>query len=602
MPRPFVWTTVGILMGGLAVGQALAKPVVASGSITPSNPLLPGRMVTIYGGELGPAATCVGVADPAKLETASPLRPVQTRLEILVYPVTLCGVRVLIDDTPAGLLYVSEGQINFKVPQTTPMDGTAELRVEYRGELSEPLQVQLGAGRPEITLDSPAYTELPIWLRLKLPFGLGDFEYPTYVHPAATWCYEIEVRRNGVLLQRLPNAEKEATIPVVYSGLGGCGALGLPAERKHRGRLPLHLLYRMDQAGTYEVRFTRLDRFLPDGQALAVSDWTSFEVRATPPGRRAEWLAEVARQAQPDTVALLEDVLPSILGFPDAASLALIEPYLYHPDSLVRRFTANGLRYWTKDEQKAVAMRLLRDRGPSDATVEFLRDQRTEALQATLPYLRSASSLLLSGAVSVIRGLGFDAGAAVEPGLRLQLEDALVGATDRLAEIATPQTRNDYASLLGQIHTAAAHEALWKWVDQGIGSEQATIAITWHNDRADLPRLAMLLERPVSDDKDRTFASLCYALRRTYGEESLPYLERALIRSPAVFVRTNCARELALANRAAGFEFLIDAIGNNRFYKPEMTRFVQDSFAEVRGAGDTALLTFLREHAERAGR
>ncbi len=102
-----------------------------------------------------------------------------------------------------------------------------------------------------------------------------------------------------------------------------------------------------------------------------------------------------------------------------------------------------------------------------------------------------------------------------------------------------------------------------------MSNEQTSIAITWHNDRADLPKLAALLERPVSGDQDRSFYGLPYALRRTYGAEALPYLEQSLRQSPSMSVRINCARELAQSNQPSGFAFIVDAIENNRSYKPE---------------------------------
>jgi hypothetical protein len=605
--RPDLATCIAIGIGAVALGQVPAstasQPVFTASSITPSKgnepyPLMPGMFVTIYGSELGPASACVGQADKTARETASSLRPNQSTLETLVYPTTLCDTRVLVGSAPAGLLYVSDRQINFKVPQSTPLDGTAELRVEHRGRSSAPLVVKLGAGRPQITLEAPAYANLPIWIDLDMPFGLGDFQYPPGIHPAAMYCYEIEMRRNKVLLPRLPNAEKQATMPGVYSG-GPCGVLGLPSERRHKGRLPLHLLYRLDQPGTYEVRLTRLDSFFGSGKTLAVSEWTTFVIAAAPPQRRAQWLAELSGQPQPDATALLEDFLPGVLGVPDAASLAIVAPYLYHPDSVVRRFTVLGLGYWTEDEQKAVAMRLLRERGPTDVTSELFRGRSEEAVELALPYLQSASSVSLTGALAMIRSLILDPRAQPSPSLRARVDTALVEAANYFRDAAGPQTLSDYASVLGQIHTAPAHEALWRWVDGGIAREQSTIAITWHGNSSDLPRLAKLLEEPVADDKDRTRASIPYALRRSYGEDALPYLECALQESPAVFVRTNSARELVLAGRPAGFAFFADAIGNNRWYKAELAQFIRNSFAEMRSASEADILAFVRQRSAR---
>lgn len=327
-----------------------------------------------------------------------------------------------------------------------------------------------------------------------------------------------------------------------------------------------------------------------------------MEIAASPPERRAQWLAKLSRQPQPDATALLEDLLPSLLGVPDAASLSIVAPYLYHPDSVVRRFTALGLRYWTEDEQKAVALRLLRERGPTDVTSELFRDRSEEAVELALPYLRSASSVSLTGALATIRSLILDPRAQPSASLRARVDVALVGAANNFRDAVDPQTLSDYASVLGQIHTAPAHEALWRWIDGGIAREQSAIAITWHGDSSDLPRLARLLEEPVANDKDTTRASIPYALRRSYGGDALPYLEHALLHSPAVFVRTNCARELALAGRPTGFAFIADAIGTNRWYKAELVQFVRDSFAEMRSASEAEILAFAKQPGARRNR
>lgn len=241
--RPDLITCIAIGIGAAALGQVSgptpSQPVFTASSITPSKgsepyPLMPGMFVTIYGNALGPASACIGQADRTTAETPSSLRPDQSTLETLVYPTTLCDTRVLVGSAPAGLLYVSDRQINFKVPPSTPMDGTAELRVEHQGRPSVPLVMKLGAGRPEITLEGPAYANLPIWLRLAMPLSLGDFQYPPGIHPDAMYCYEIELRRDKVLLPRLPNAEKQVTMPGIYSG-GPCGVLDSPRSVDTRG-------------------------------------------------------------------------------------------------------------------------------------------------------------------------------------------------------------------------------------------------------------------------------------------------------------------------------------------------------------------------------
>ena len=63
-------------------------------------------------------------------------------------------------------------------------------------------------------------------------------------------------------------------------------------------------------------------------------------------------------------------------------------------------------------------------------------------------------------------------------------------------------------------------------------------------------------------------------------------------------MRTNCARELVRAGRKAGFAFVVQSIEGNARYKQEMVQFIRDSFPEIKGADEGALLAFLKERAK----
>jgi hypothetical protein len=143
-----------------------------------------------------------------------------------------------------------------------------------------------------------------------------------------------------------------------------------------------------------------------------------------------------------------------------------------------------------------------------------------------------------------------------------------------------------------------ARDILWGFVERGVSREQSLIVIAWRKDVRDLPRLGLLLTAPATGDPfKRELASLPYALRNSYGDAALPILEDGLQRSGSVFVRTNCARELVLAGRSSGFAFITKAIEGNESYRQEMTQFVRDSFPDLRGADDGALLAFLKQRA-----
>src|SRR5882762_7368136 len=140
------------IVASLCLGQPdtlRVPPSFEPGRVLPSGgdrsiPLAPGLLISIYGDHLGPAAACEGPADTQRRETPSPLRPRQMFADTLIYPKELCETQVLVGGVPAGLLYVQERQINFKVPQETPVKGTAEVRVIYKGQSSQPVKLPLG--------------------------------------------------------------------------------------------------------------------------------------------------------------------------------------------------------------------------------------------------------------------------------------------------------------------------------------------------------------------------------------------------------------------------------------------------------------------------
>ena len=581
-----------ILSAGIAQAQS-GVPTIRADRVLPSGgnrpvKLVPGMLVSIYGTDLGPREGCIGQADTKKRETPSPLRPDQAFVETLIYPKELCGVRVMFGETASGLLYVQEGQINFKVPQDSAMEGTAPLRVVYQGRGSAPVEMHLGPEVAALSLEQLAHVGGPVWVHIQAPPfpWSGDVQYPVGVHPADFGCHELEVRRDGTLLPRIPLRATGG----IANGLI-CGNIGIPGhEMQHKNRLPLHLQYRFDKPGVYEVQYTRR-RGLPgmrDSQPIFQTAWTRIEIQPALLG---------APGAPPqDPAEALSDYLPGILGFPDDAHLALVTEYLYHSNDTVRQYTSMGLAYWPDDGINRRLADLLHTRGPSDVVVE--RTFRTPgAVAFILPHLRSENPVLVRGAITGVTRLVFANPPLLSAEARARAEDALISAADHVLRVADPQTANNYASALGGVHDPRARDLLWDFVNRNVLTEQSLTAITWFKNTADLPRLATLLEAPAKDDAmQRTYSSLPYAIHRAYGDAALPVLESAIQKSGYVWVQTGCARELVQAGRKSGFAFIALAIEQNKFYRREMVQFVQDRFPELRGADDSKVLAFLKAH------
>jgi hypothetical protein len=552
--------------------------------------LIPGMLVSIYGTDLGPQVGCIGQADSKNRETPSPLRPEQSSVETLIYPKELCGVQVMVGDMPSGMLYVQAAQINFKVSQEAAMEGSAPVRVVYQGRSSAPAEMRLGLEAATLSLEQPAHVGGPVWIHIQAPAfpGYGDMQYPVGVRPADFGCHEVEVRRDGTLLPRIP-------LRVTGGIVGGlmCGNIGIPGhEMQHKNRLPVHLQYRFDKPGVYEVRYTRRRGRLGagDSQPLFQTAWTRIEIQPAQAG------APVGTGAPPqDPAEALSDYLPGILGFPDNAHLALVTEYLYHSNDTVRQYASMALAYWPEDETNRRLADLLRTRGPSDVVVEqTFRTPR--AVDFILRGLRSDNPVLVRGAITGVTRLLFADPPVLSVEARRRAESALIAAAQNVLREGDPQTLINYAGALGGVHDPRARDLLWDLVRRNVAAGQSLIAISWLKNPADLPRLASLLEAPATggDAMQGMYSSLPYAIHQAYGDAALPVLESAIQKSGYVWVRTNCARELVQAGRKSGFAFIAEAIEEKKFYKREMVQFVQDRFPELRGADDGKVLGFLK--------
>ena len=149
-------------------------------------------------------------------------------------------------------------------------------------------------------------------LKLNMPYYReSGIRYPFMILPASFGCYEVEVRREGVLQPRFADFGKQAVGGIAISG-PPCGSIGFSSVPHFKGRLPLHLQYRFDQPGTYEVRLTM--RRLVQHDVPFATDWTKVDILPADPAARQQWLADTVANAPTDSGDLLADFLPGILG------------------------------------------------------------------------------------------------------------------------------------------------------------------------------------------------------------------------------------------------------------------------------------------------
>jgi hypothetical protein len=253
--------------------------------------LAPGMVLMLYGGHLAPEPVC---GQPT----------VQPALE-------LCGVRVLIDTAPAELLYVSSGQINFKIPADVPMEGFAPLRVCVGAACSTPVPMWFSTRTALISLEKPAYVHIPVWIRVDPPPPYS-VSYPCWNGPWMPPGYEFEVRRNGGSLAPMP----QPSSPPNREGTGAERCDGPTV----RSSLPLHLLYRLDEPGTYSVRFTAKK----EDQVLYRSEWTDIVVGAFSEEKRDAWLQSLDSEIKINSRSIVSDMIPSLLAWPDEKALAVL--------------------------------------------------------------------------------------------------------------------------------------------------------------------------------------------------------------------------------------------------------------------------------------
>jgi hypothetical protein len=562
----------------------------------PARILTPGAGLSIYGSRLGPIPGCAAKADPTLRETLNPRNPYPDLADLSVYPRELCGVQVLIGDKPAELLFVSDKQINFKIPQDGAESGTVDLRVVRQGQSSASARFEAGFGKTSISLAQPAYNEMPVWLKVDLVFGLGHLAYPYVTGPAGFGCNQVEVRRDGKLLPMLPGSNW-TRYGVVFPG-NLCGSYA-PLGRSLVDVLPLHLLYRFDTPGTYEVRYTMLTQ--PVGRASAQiraqSDWTPIQVLPSPPNQRWEWLQSLMKPASSANAGeALSDLLPGVLGFPDEASFKIVADYLYHSDVSVRRYAMNGLSYWPEDAASEKLLALLRTKGPSEELVRFLLRQpeygpkhRTEIVTECLPYLQSDSPVAIRGALTALRWPTPSVNPAVFQGLLKAAEHIIShgdaqSASDVLQELAGPAS--------APIRDSRVHALLRRLVDSGF--EVAAQPLMTFHDPDDLPRLGDILTKPARPDQLPYPPELLY---RTFGDAAKPYLEKALRVSPGRFSERDLAVQLMLAGDPLGFQWALRAIASKGSSRFDIMQALKSRFAELNAADDDAIAAFVKAHA-----
>lgn len=315
-----------------APGQA-ADPVFVADSVRPHgaaepHPLAPGIGVWIFGANLGAFGGCTAqnIMDPS------------------TYRTELCGTSVRVGGISARLIYVSDRQINLVLPDHPWKDELVEFQVIRDGHASRAVPVYFGFNRPVVSLAEPAYAGMPVWVKVRKPWGTGRLRYPVWVEPWALGSGWFEVRFEGKPAALWPVPDMTMLIGLNTGEVG----LPRPVPEEYLHRAPLHLWYRLDRPGTYEVRYIEYRYSHERGEKTirTQSDWTAIEILPSTAEQRRVWLREMAGRHGLDTVELMANHLPALLASHDEAALWILSAYLGHREQAVRHYARYALNYF----------------------------------------------------------------------------------------------------------------------------------------------------------------------------------------------------------------------------------------------------------------
>jgi hypothetical protein len=467
----------GLCIAALLVGVVAAQetPTINLGGIVPNKadaagPITPGIEVSLYGRHLGPKTGCTAGATDVK---------------------QLCGTAVTVGGLPASLLYVQEQQINFRIPDNVPTEGDVPFVVTSEGRASTATVVRFGPYIAVLKFTGDAYVDMPVWVEIELPDRFRhSLRYPVTAYPADFGGHDFEVRRNGVLLR--PNRPRQS-FPITIARIGGTGSigwgslLGLPHEPPNPRRLPLHLAYRFDTPGLYEVRYLGYDfRYPREKNVLARSAWTQIRVRPFSAARRQAWLDSLQSAPPADQVEWLSDYLPSVLAVPDAAALPFLKSALYHQDNLVRTYGLNALALFDDALLAGWIPATIEANGPTPELAYVLSWRRTlfqtrgiDIARAVLPFVKSTSPLLTAGALQTLYFMKPAYDWSSDPDLPALMDRTVAAEADRLIETHSATILQPLALYLGTWKSEISRTLLRRLIAEGTVREQAEICLRW---------------------------------------------------------------------------------------------------------------------------
>lgn len=519
------------------------------------------------------------------------------------YPTySLCGTEVRIHGTKAELSTVESNAISLRVPPDLPFSGFIDITVVVDGVESEPDRFKSAGATVRLTMPEHAYVHMPIWVGVERRHSRVVL-YPHSVGLNQFGGARFEVKRNGVLLTPL---EYHLSIPPAAGAQDR--TLGLPGSPE--GRLPLHLQYRFDVPGRYEIRYRREDeRLFPEGRRtveIERSDWVPLSVEPFAEAERIGWVRRLAASLPSDSGHLGGDAIPSLLAIPDARSLRAILPLLYHSDEVVRSIVRTSLDMFEPRLIPGALTPLIRVRGFTPELASFLfQDERGfagghSALLDLMPRLLASNApLSQAGALQYLNWSRNYAWGQV-PETRARVDRMILKSAEPIFVQGDEMAVHQLTITLGSVGNEESRKWLWRMIDANIDVEQAMIALCWHPHPDDLPALAKIMIESVPSERYlEGFESVAYALRNAYGKASSRFLREGFLQARAASVRGRCARELIIDDGAAGYAFLLRAVEENPERSKDLFGVLGWPQGQYRGERTPReMIDFLRRKAE----
>jgi len=471
-----------------------------------------------------------------------------------------------------------------------------------------------------IAIDGPVYAGQPVWIRaVNLPPEYG-VRYPFYTGIGYMGCNRLEVKHNGVLLT--PRNFSFSS----YEGIA-CGSSAPSGSPENR--LPLHVLYPIDQPGTYSVRWTAMGRSAVPAQ----SQWLTFTALKATPQQHETWLMNLLATAPESDGQLAGDFLPSLVAAaPDPRALNTFIKYLYADNGVVSGMASSALESFAQPEVLRAVAESLETKGPSDQLAYFASyhtgwtlDDEEKIVRVAIHFLQPRDAAPTSrkqlsaeaptqtaAAIKLLRFILYVPNHAwpASPELRSYSDAQVLQVAPDITENASVTAVQELAEYLGTMeYSPQAHSLLRRIAERNdVAGTQARICLTWLPQPEDLAHLAAFLTAPGDVDANGAERGMLAAtLEKAYGEKALPYLEQSVASSPYIWVRVQSAQLLALHDRPIGFQFLLDQLVQdpwpwNHAYKPELIRWVCSNFPnDLPGdASEDAVISFLRERVARS--